>query len=227
MHVSLHTLGALVLVGLTWTFGTGCAAPRDATIARELPAVDWLAARIDELARVDLLRGAPPLAQARLGSLDTELRVWLRTPARRALIELRSGGDGVTGEMWVFWSAPSQEEDDGMYAEYRDWIDCVDRRTGHGLGMCRPRPREPVDWAMVEAKLKPAWKLPDQAKFAPPSEIDGQLMIIERRTGGRGEVVHWDIASPIATDPGRKESAMAEEIWEALWDTLSLAEPPT
>lgn len=227
MHVSLRTLATLVLVGLTWTFGTGCAAPRDATIVRELPAVDWLAARVDELARVDLLRGAPPLAQARLGSFDTELRVWIRTPARRALVELRSRAEGVAGEMWVFWSAPSQEEDDGMYAEYRDWIDCVDRRTGHGLGMCRPRPREPVDWAMVEAKLKPAWKLPDQAKFAPPGEIDGQLMIIERRDGSRGEVIHWDIASPIDTEPGRKESARAEEIWEALWDTLSLAEPPT
>lgn len=218
---------AVILAGLTWTFGTGCAAPRDATIVRELPAVDWLAARVDELAKVDLLRGAPPLAQARLGSLDTELRVWIRTPARRALVELRNGADGVTGEMWVFWSAPSQEEDDGMFAEYRDWIDCVDRRSGHGLGMCRPKPRQPVDWTMVEAKLKPAWRLPDQAKFAPPGEIDGQLMIVERRDGSRGEVVHWDIAVPLTSEPGRKESAMAEEIWEALWDTLSLAEPPT
>lgn len=193
---------------------------------RELPPVDWLAARMDELARVDLLRNAPPLAQARLGSLDSELRVWIRTPARRALVELRSGADGVTGEMWVFWSAPSQAEDDGIYAEYRDWIACGDRRTGHGLGMCRPQPREPVDWALVAAKLQPAWKLPDQAKFAPPGEFDGQLMIIERREGRTGEVVHWDIAWPIAAGPGRKESAMAEEVWEALWDTISLAERP-
>lgn len=226
MHVSSRRLAAAALLGLHWTFGTGCAAPRDATIVRELPPVDWLAARVDELARADLLRGAPPLAQARLGALDTELRVWIRTPARRALVEVREGADGVTGEMWVFWSAPTQEEDDGVFAEYRDWIDCVDRRTGHGLGMCRPRPRQPVDWAMVATKLQPAWKLPDQAKFAPPGGFDGQLMIIERRDGRRGEVVHWDIAAPIATDPGRKESMMAEEVWEALWDTLNLAERP-
>lgn len=108
MQVSSRRRAAAARLGLHWTFGTGCAAPRDATIVRELPAVDWLAARVDELARADLLRGAPPMAQAQLGVQGTELRVWIRTPARRAPVEVRSGEDGVAGEMWVFWSAPKE-----------------------------------------------------------------------------------------------------------------------
>lgn len=227
MSATRRWLCAALLLGAHWTFGTGCASPRSATVVRELPAVAWLADRVDELARADHLRGALPLAQVDMAAGDALLRVWLRTGPRRALIEVRGDQNGVfDGEMWVFWSAPSQAEDDAVFAEYRDRIDCVDRRSGGGLGMCRPRPRQPVDWTMVEAKLRPAWKLPDQAKFGPPGEFDGQLMVIERRKGRSGEVVHWDVGFPITTDPGVRESETADALWEAVWSVIDLAERP-
>lgn len=196
------------------------------TVSVDLPEAAWVSTRLDEVAQFNALRGAEPLARTPLPAGESEVRVYLRSGPRRPMIQIHRGPAGVRGEMWLWWWYAGGQEHDWTSAELDAWVACGDRRRHGDWSACRPQPRAPVDWAAALGRLEAlrVWSLPDQSRFTKPSDVDGQLVLVEVRDGPHYRVYHWDVSMPIEAGPGAGDSSAAIGLWDLVWEIVSAAE---
>jgi hypothetical protein len=163
--------------------------------------LSWVPRYFSHFDSVAVVAGLPALRDH--STAGRELRVWHDRGslfAPHALLRLRQGDDGLTGQYLLWWPLDPDRTDTEWPAqvevEVRDWYRCARVMAPDTLPVCEVPVAVATDWQRLLRELETLGveTLPDESQLAPPDHrwiLDGETLVVEVRRGDRYRTYHY------------------------------------